>query len=349
MGFLADAIIGNNTIQGTIPYQGQAQLGSEAQNAYNTQQGITGQQQSFLDALTQNAQGATQGLNTLSGNLQQQAAGGGPNPALNQLNQATGQNVANTAAQIAGSKGINPGLAGRLAAQQGAQIQQQAAGQAGTLGAQQQLAAQNALGNLYNSQIRQTQNQQNLVGGQNLQQQGLLQNALSGQNSQNLAAQKANVSSRNQVLGSIFNALTPFSNAGAGMIGVGGDSSAEGGIADMSDSGVSSLASAFAEGGEAHMAGGGLASLLPLLALLAKGGRVDMKSGGHVPGEAKVKGDSYKNDTIPAVLSPKEIVLPRSVTMSSDAPDKAKKFVEAILNSKGSFGKVVAAKRKMSK
>lgn len=51
--------------------------------------------------------------------------------------------------------------------------------------------------------------------------------------------------------------------------------------------------------------------------------------GGPVPGRAK-GGDSAKNDTVPAMLSPGEVVLPRSVTKADDAPDKAKAFVEAI-------------------
>jgi hypothetical protein len=38
-----------------------------------------------------------------------------------------------------------------------------------------------------------------------------------------------------------------------------------------------------------------------------------MKMGGHVGGEAKVEGDSETNDTVPALLSPGELVIPRSV------------------------------------
>jgi len=65
----------------------------------------------------------------------------------------------------------------------------------------------------------------------------------------------------------------------------------------------------------------------------AHGGEHDMRSGGHVPGKPKVGGskDSYKNDTVPAMLSPGEIVLPRSVTHSDDPVKNAAKFVEAIL------------------
>ncbi len=70
---------------------------------------------------------------------------------------------------------------------------------------------------------------------------------------------------------------------------------------------------------------------------MAKGGKVtgpklaaDKKT---VPGKAKVKGanDSYANDTVDAKLSPGEIVLPRSVTMSADPVGNAAKFVQAIM------------------
>jgi hypothetical protein len=38
-----------------------------------------------------------------------------------------------------------------------------------------------------------------------------------------------------------------------------------------------------------------------------------MKLGSYVPGKAEVDGDSEKNDTVPAMLSPGELVIPRSV------------------------------------
>jgi hypothetical protein len=40
--------------------------------------------------------------------------------------------------------------------------------------------------------------------------------------------------------------------------------------------------------------------------------------------------DSLANDVVPAMLSPGEIVLPRSVAMDKESPEKAKAFVEAI-------------------
>lgn len=44
-----------------------------------------------------------------------------------------------------------------------------------------------------------------------------------------------------------------------------------------------------------------------------------MKSGGHVPGHACIPGDSPTNDTVPALLSPGELVIPRSVPKTGSA------------------------------
>lgn len=52
--------------------------------------------------------------------------------------------------------------------------------------------------------------------------------------------------------------------------------------------------------------------------------------GKEVPGKAKVKGDSLKNDTVPALLSPGEIILPREVAQSPNAAQESAKFVAAV-------------------
>lgn len=49
--------------------------------------------------------------------------------------------------------------------------------------------------------------------------------------------------------------------------------------------------------------------------------------GGKVPGEAPVPGDHPANDVQPAMVSPGEIVIPRSI---ADDPNAAKKFVEEV-------------------
>lgn len=61
------------------------------------------------------------------------------------------------------------------------------------------------------------------------------------------------------------------------------------------------------------------------------------KAGGHVPGKAKIPGkkDSLKNDVVPAMLSPGEIVIPRSITQGSDAARKSAEFVARVLAKKG--------------
>lgn len=54
-------------------------------------------------------------------------------------------------------------------------------------------------------------------------------------------------------------------------------------------------------------------------------------TGGKVGGQAMAKGDSSKNDNVPAMLSPGEIVIPRSVLQSEDPVGGSAKFVQAIL------------------
>lgn len=64
-----------------------------------------------------------------------------------------------------------------------------------------------------------------------------------------------------------------------------------------------------------------------------------IKEGTKIPGSAKVKGDSLKNDTVPAKLEQGGIVIPRSIVNSKDAGKKAQEFVEAILRKKGHLPK----------
>jgi len=149
-------------------------------NAYTGVEGGLTQQQSLTDQLQP---GVTQGVNAqgvLSEQLANEAAGEGPNPAQAALNQTTGQNIAQTAALMAGQRGAgaNPGALATEAAQQGATTQQQAVGQSATLQAQQELAAQQEQQNLASTQVgegatavqnvnQQQQNEQNILQGAN--------------------------------------------------------------------------------------------------------------------------------------------------------------------------------------
>lgn len=70
---------------------------------------------------------------------------------------------------------------------------------------------------------------------------------------------------------------------------------------------------------------------------MAEGGMVegcDMKSGGPVPGHAKVLGDSTQNDTVHAKLSPGEYVVPRSIVQNH--PEDIATLLAAMRHLRGS-------------
>lgn len=286
---------------------------------YGRSLGGMDQQQAFLNALQ--AQGGLQNQSNvfnqqqaLANQMQALASGQGPNPAMAQLANTTGQNIANQAALMAGQRGAgaNAGLMARQIGQQGANIQQQAVGQGAALGAQQQIAAMNALqqqqammGNLATSQVGQQANALNAYNNaiQNMYGTGI--GAL-GQYNQAMAGQQAGI---NQA-----NASTAIANAQQRGQIVGGLLGGAGAMLGKYDGGMIEKPS-YIDGLHKYFSGGAV-----------------------VPGTAVVSGDSPKNDLVPAMLSPKEIVLPRSVTLAPNAPDKAKAFVEAILARKGRKG-----------
>jgi hypothetical protein len=123
-----------------------------ATNQFNPA-GTTQNLQQVATANTNYGQANT-GLNTLASSLEAQMNGGGPNLANQQLQNATGQNVANQAALAAGQRGAagNVGLMARQIGQQGAGIQQQAAGQSASNVLQQQLSAQQQLAGVLGTQ-----------------------------------------------------------------------------------------------------------------------------------------------------------------------------------------------------
>lgn len=69
---------------------------------------------------------------------------------------------------------------------------------------------------------------------------------------------------------------------------------------------------------------------------VAKGQKEPHKAGVKIPGQAKVQGDSLKNDTVPMTLEEGGIVIPRSVMNSKDPAEQARKFVAAVLAKKQS-------------
>lgn len=276
----------------------------------------------FVDYSQSNNTAQKQG--TLADMLMAQANGTGPNPALNQLNQTTNQNIQQTAGQIASQKGISPGLAARLIAMNGANQNQNAAGQAATMNAQQQLGAESNLGSTLNAQ--RTGDITQATDNKNLQNQyiGTLENAQSNQN---------NAINDGTLGAERINADTAAANAkAAGSVG-GGLLQGLGSVGASLLKKAAPLALAGATGGGSLLAGGAMDAI----SNSGGGGGDGLLTAAHgavVPGHAPVKGDSPKNDTVPARLSPGEIVLPRSVTQSPEAAEKAKLFVEQISGKK---------------
>ena len=76
---------------------------------------------------------------------------------------------------------------------------------------------------------------------------------------------------------------------------------------------------------------GGAASAGMAVATGGASKAVGMSEGGVVPGKAQVPGDSPANDTVPAMVSPGEIVIPRTSAIS---PDRAKQFIDHIMSQK---------------
>jgi hypothetical protein len=229
---------GPNTANITDPVTA-AQIASANSGVQNSMQS----QQQLLTAL-QGQNGLTN-QSQVYNQLQGIASGTGPNPALAQLNQTTGQNVSNQAALMAGQRGAssNAGLIARQAAQQGGNLQQQAVGQGATMQAQQQLNAINSAGGMANTQASNQIGQTNAnTSAQQANQQALL-NAQSqynnaqvgGQssvNSANAGMAEAQMQGQQGLIGGVMAAapmIAMAAAAGGGMIqkyAEGGDASA---------------------------------------------------------------------------------------------------------------------------
>lgn len=158
-------------------------------NAYNQSQQTLQSQNALLGAIQQ--QGGLANQSQVYNQLQNVAAGKGPNPAQAMLSQATGQNVANQSALMAGQRGAaaNVGLIARQAAMQGANTQQQAANQAAVMQANQSLGAIGQAGQLANTQAANEIGQTNALGQANQAEQQALINAQMGTNQANVGAQ----------------------------------------------------------------------------------------------------------------------------------------------------------------
>lgn len=300
-----------------------------------------------------NATGAQQ--SSLAQDVLDQAHGKGVNLGQTQLQQGLQQTQAATASNIASQRGQNAGTGARLALQTSANQAQTEAGQAALERQQQQLAAQQQVSGMLQGQRGLDIYQQ----GANAQTVGTIGGV---QNNQNLAALGASQQVQNA---NEFNANTNQKAIGAGASAAGAGASSGLAMTNPSPQSPDKPSPAFAHGGVAsppdNLARGGFARLVQKLnkrpgvhdpaALAASIGRkkygadkfnamahkadggdtIDFRGGGHVPGVAKVSGDSYANDTVPAMLSPEEIVIPRHISTGPNPAADAAKFVGDII------------------
>lgn len=371
----------------------------EANQAYtNTQSGIN-QQQALAQALA--GQNGIGNQSSVFNQLQGVANGTGPNPAQAMLNQATGQNIANQAALIAGQRGAgsNVGLLARQAAQQGGALQQNAVGQGATMQANQSLNALGQLGGIAGQQVAQQQAGLQALNSAAQGQQSNLLGGIANQNSSNVS-NTSNMNNTNQAQAGVnaknsANAIGGLTNAAGGALGLTGGSLFGGTGSAGADAGATG-AGELAGGGDAL---GGLGGALmvankggevpnPKVAAIApanrfpskvlaphidhiariyhadkfaKGGKVPalvspgevylppgkaqavakdgknpIKEGEKIPGKAKVKGDSLKNDTVPKKLESGGVVIPRSILESDEPAKNAAKFVTEHLSKSAS-------------
>jgi hypothetical protein len=290
----------------------QAATADQANAAYTNVHMTLQQQQNLLGALqAQNGLGnQTQVYNQLQG----VASGTGPNPAQAQYFQNAQDIAKQQAGAISSIQGISPAQRAALIAQQGSAAMQNAAAQGAVNQGNQQLGAMNAAGNMANAQAGQQIGQVNQnVSSQLAEQQNIL-GALGAQNSAHVASQSSVNSSNAALAGQAMQNQSKF---------IGGGLNAAG-MALSPKSAFAAAKGTFAHGG---VVGDGPRS--------GFGRHISMKGGGFVPGQAKVSGDSMKNDVVNAKLSPGEIVLPRSVVNSKKPDEAAAKFVAAVLAKKG--------------
>jgi len=307
------------------------------------QQQVTGGQQQ-LAGLTAQQQALAQALLA-------QSQGQGPNLAAEQSKLALAQAQAQQAGAVAGTKGISPALAARMASEGAAQMRAQTAGQMGITQAQQQLASQQALGNVYEQMAK--QQLQNVATSGQLG----IESALGPARIQ-AGLEAANLQGRQQTqqgllsgIGAAIKGMAGFAEGGEVQQYAKGGSTQS--ISDkmLEEAGVdtyakpeessnqfgdligklmkgtqSAGAAGFADGGKVDPA---YADIARIYHGMAMGGQtMHLKDqGGHVPGKAKVKGDSVKNDIVPAMLSPGEIVIPRSVVNSQNPEQEGADFI----------------------
>lgn len=295
----------------------------QTKKAYQDQQLALAQQQALVGQLQ--GQNALANQSSVFNQLQGVASGQGPNPAQAMLSNATGNNVAQQAALMAGQRGgsQNAGMLARNIGQQGAGIQQNAAGQAAALQAQQSLGALGQMGGMANTQAAQLMSGVGANTAANQAQQNALLNTIQGVN-------QANVGSQN----SINNYNAQMSQARAGQQGqllgalAGAAGTALGGpIGGMIGAGLGNMFSSSASKPQV-ISGPATPSAPPTTMVAAEGGMVPSgpksRFGQHLAAMAK-------GGPVPALVSPGEKYLdPKDVQKVAQTGENPMKVGETI-------------------
>jgi hypothetical protein len=316
---------------------------------------------------------------TLASALQARIEGKAPSVAQEQLQRSLAQaKLAEQTRLAQAGRGLSPGLAAYLAAQNRARLESGTAGQAALLRAQEQTAAEGSLGTLL-GQMRSaegTQFGQAATAGLGQERLGVdVQEAQRGREMEaakaNLTAQQEadrlrieqqrqmyeNAQKNRETTGKIFTeaakAATPAPKAQGGIIrryAEGGKVSKAKQIAvhAAAKKNMKEFTSQYGKEEGERIA---YATMMKNRKKLAQGGEC-MAEGGEVNAAmgALTKMDNEANDTVPAMLSPGEIVIPRSIVNSPKPGIAAKKFVEALLsNQDKSDAKEMALKAALGK
>lgn len=282
-------------------------IGAESYNpqAYNPNPyafAPTGEEAAFTQALQARAQGT-----------------GGPSAAELQMQRGFDQASRQAMGLAAAQRGINPALAARLAADQQAALQVQGVQQTGIMRAQEALGAEQLLAQTFESQANRRIAEQQLRAGQQAQINQLRTQQAEGQR------QRANnlIAAGGQAA-----ILGATGGAGGAAAAAPGAAAAAGG-----PGGTSYLGTDYSGlGNPAFMNQGGMVLSDELSHFAKQVGAMaaqNISGSGVVPGKPKVKGDSPKNDVVPAVLSPGEMVIPRSIV--SKGPNAVAAFAQAVM------------------
>lgn len=323
----------------------------------------------------------------LASALVAQANGQGPSLANNQLQQGTNETIAKGAGAIGSVKGINPALAAKMIADQSATQLGNENANAAQIRSREQLASEAQLGDVLSKQ-----NAQHIQAGLGAQQinadvakgnagqnastgggilggigsflglnkggevPGFIKHFASGGSVPNFGSSFAGALNRHSGTGDDDGTSSaPLFDLGGAIRG--GIKSLFGGPGDDTSSGLPSAFDTATMYGAPGGAGGGSGAYSSqdyanLYGAPGANEVSNMASGGKVPGKAEVAGDSPDNDTVPALVSPGEVVLPRS---KAKDPEKAKEFIEALNKAKkkkegsGSYAHVLSAQEALHK